>query len=283
MQDTYFISGNYSGEIMTLKKLQRNDDTYQCPNCGGPLEFSDGGFVAIVNGRLDMENYKPRYNCKKCGVFYREVMSTGYYDVFPMEAALQEQQEESGDTAGAEKTEPVAEENTLAAKSGPVALEKDADGKRHCPKCGREFRVVDGGAVRVVNGKVDMENTKPKYECDSCGVFYREVLTSGFYLPYPQEEEDKPKQSTKAEASGASPKKMVATGELSPMQLKRDENGQCKCPRCGEMMKYVEGGAVTLVDGKPNMDDVLDRFACDSCGSVYRRIVNTDYFQWFEK
>jgi hypothetical protein len=49
------------------------------------------------------------------------------------------------------------------------------------------------------------------------------------------------------------------------------------------MMKYVEGGAVTLVDGKPNMDDVLDRFACDSCGSVYRRIVNTDYFQWFEK
>ena len=74
-----------------------------------------------------------------------------------MEAAQQEQPEESGDTAGAEKTEPVAEENTLAAKSGPVALEKDADGKRHCPKCGREFRVVDGGAVRVVNGKVDME------------------------------------------------------------------------------------------------------------------------------
>ena len=50
---------------------------------------------------------------------------------------------------------------------------------------------VEGGAVRVVDGKVDMENVKPKYECDTCGVFYREVLMSGFYVPFPQEDDDK--------------------------------------------------------------------------------------------
>ena len=167
---------------MTLRKLQRNDDTFLCPNCGGPLEYSDGGAVAIVNGHLDMENYKPRYNCKKCSVFYREVMSTGYYDVFPLEESVKSKPKEHI------VKPPVP-------KEGPVSLEKDANGKRHCPKCGREFREVEGGAVRVVNGKVDMENTKPKYQCDSCGVFYREVLTSGFYLPYPQEEEDKLKNT----------------------------------------------------------------------------------------
>ena len=67
------------------------------------------------------------------------------------------------------------------------------------------------------------------------------------------------------------------------MILKPDENGKCECPRCGEMMDYVEGGAVRLVDGKPDMDDVLAHFCCESCGAVFRRIVNTDYYQFSEK
>ena len=34
---------------------------------------------------------------------------------------------------------------------------------------------------------------------------------------------------------------------------------------------------------KERMENVLDHFRCGRCGSVYRRIVNTDYFQWTEK
>ena len=144
--------------------------------------------------------------------------------------------------------------------------------------CGKRFRFVEGGAVRVVNGEVDMENIKPKYECDTCGVFYREVLTSGFYLPYPQEEEDKLKANEEP-----APSKVLSTGDLAPMILKRNENNQCQCPRCGAMMDYVEGQAVHLVDGKPDMENVWDHFHCGSCHSVFRRIVNTDYFQFAEK
>ncbi|MBO4852148.1 MAG: hypothetical protein J5477_00785 [Schwartzia sp.] len=159
-----------------------------------------------------------------------------------------------------------------------MALPKEPKGNETCPTCGHRFRFVEGGAVRVVDGKLDMENIKPKYECDTCGVFYREVLTSGFYLPYPQQEEDK----ISPHEEPAKPK-VLSTGDLAPMMLKRDENGQCPCPRCGEMMDYVEGEAVHLVDGKADMEDVWDRFHCKSCNSTFRRIVNTDYFQFAEK
>ena len=71
--------------------------------------------------------------------------------------------------------------------------------------------------------------------------------------------------------------------DLEPMQLKAGADGKCPCPRCGEKMDYIEGDAVKLVDGKPDMDDVWAHFSCPHCHSVYRRIVNTDYFQWSEK
>ncbi len=258
---------------MTLKKLHaREDGNYSCPVCGGELHYVDGGAVAIIDGQLDMENYKPRYECKACGVFYREVLTSGYYDVFPLE-----QEKKSGETPA---EQPVPPEPVT---SSPVQLTPDSNGIRRCPKCHTPFRFVDGGAVRVVNGKVDMENTKPKYECDTCGVFYREVLTSGYYLPYPQEEEDRPDTGEGSQPPPQKSHNIVAVGELKPMQLKPDANGKCPCPRCGEMMDYVEGSAVKLVDGRPDMEDVWAHFVCHSCDSVYRRIVNTDYFQWTEK
>ena len=78
-------------------------------------------------------------------------------------------------------------------------------------------------------------------------------------------------------------KKVRPTGELSPMELHRDANNQCTCPRCGELMNYVEGQPVRLVDGKPDMDNVKDHFHCPHCDSIFRRIASTYYFQWSEK
>ena len=71
---------------MTLRKLKKRDDgNFSCPACGGPLRFKDGEAVAVVSGQLDMDNYKPRYICDACKIYYRAVLTTDYYDVFPLD------------------------------------------------------------------------------------------------------------------------------------------------------------------------------------------------------
>ena len=258
---------------IALPKEPTGNET--CPVCGKHFRFVEGGAVRVVNGEVDMENVKPKYECDTCGVFYREVLSSGFYLPYP-----QQDEDRIPVPSSAEKSDASEEKKgeSAAAGRGPIALPKEPKGNETCPVCGKRFRFVEGGAVRVVNGEVDMENIKPKYECDTCGVFYREVLTSGFYLPYPQEEEDKLKANEEP-----APSKVLSTGDLAPMILKRNENNQCQCPRCGAMMDYVEGQAVHLVDGKPDMENVWDHFHCGNCHSVFRRIVNTDYFQFTEK
>ena len=258
---------------IALPKEPTGNET--CPVCGKHFRFVEGGAVRVVNGEVDMENVKPKYECDTCGVFYREVLSSGFYLPYP-----QQDEDRIPVPSSAEKSDASEEKKgeSAAAGRGPIALPKEPKGNETCPVCGKRFRFVEGGAVRVVNGEVDMENIKPKYECDTCGVFYREVLTSGFYLPYPQEEEDKFKANEEP-----APSKVLSTGDLAPMILKRNENNQCQCPRCGAMMDYVEGQAVHLVDGKPDMENVWDHFHCGNCHSVFRRIVNTDYFQFAEK
>ena len=137
-----------------------------------------------------------------------------------------------------------------------------------CPDCNAPLRREEGGPVQIVNGKVDMDATLPKYVCGSCGVFYRELLNSGFFDKFPL---PKPK------------KKLLRTGDIPPMELKRGPDGKATCPRCGERMDYVEGQPVRIVDGKPDMENVKDHFNCKECNSVFRRIATTDYFQWSEK
>ncbi len=142
-----------------------------------------------------------------------------------------------------------------------------------CPKCGGELAYQAGGAVSVVDGRVDMSTTLPRYICSHCGIYYQELLNSGYYDEFPL-----PKQP-KAER----PKKIIATGDIPPTQLRREADGKCECPRCGERMDFVEGQPVRIINGKPDMENVMDHFRCPYCGSVYRRLASTDYFQWSEK
>lgn len=264
---------------MALKKLQQaNNGEYGCPVCGRELYRVDGSAVHVVDGQVDLESHKPRYECDFCRVFYREVLTSGYYDAFPLS---KEQPPPFGEGRLPKRGKPPL-------PTAPVPLQPGQNGTRFCPRCHLPLRVVEGGGLEVFDGRVDMENTKPKYECDSCGVFYREVLTSGYYLPYPQQEEDRVQArpatlppSFPSESAGKT--EVLATRDLQPVQLKRDVEGHCACPRCSADMEYIEGGAVRLVDGKPYMDDVWDHFVCKNCDSVFRRIVGTDYFQWSEK
>ena len=87
-------------------------------------------------------------------------------------------------------------------------LKQETDGTYSCPACGRTLRRVEGSAMQVVDGQVDVESHKPRYECDSCAVFYREVLTSGYYDAFPLTEGRRSPVKTKM--SHASRKKKTA-------------------------------------------------------------------------
>jgi len=152
-----------------------------------------------------------------------------------------------------------------------LKLNRADNGEYVCPECGHVLQRVAGDAVTVVDGKFNMEDTKTRYECDSCKVFYRELLDTDYYDVFPLQQKKEKK------------KKILATGELQPMKLHLDKKGRCSCPRCGADMVVVEGQPVRIVDGKPTMEDVASYFRCEMCSSIYRRIVNTEYFQWAEK
>lgn len=153
-------------------------------------------------------------------------------------------------------------------------LVRDEAGSTVCPECGNLLEVIEGQPVTVVDGKLNMEDTETHYECHHCHLSFRRLLQTDYFtagdLP-PKEHKHKHKKLVKA------------TGTLEPMRLVRDAKGECECPRCGAVMQFVEGQPVRIVDGKLNMQDVLDHFSCPSCQSVYRRIAGTDYFQWHEE
>lgn len=167
-------------------------------------------------------------------------------------------------------------------------LKLNANKKLICPQCNGELRFSEGGAVRVVNGKVDMDATLPRYICDHCNVFYRELLGSGYYdvFDLPKEDRQVPKAPSVKPIQQAVPsikKRIVATGDIPPTILKREADGKCPCPRCGDRMNFIEAGPVQIVNGKPDFSNTIDHFICPYCRSVFRKIVGTDYFQWSEK
>ena len=153
-----------------------------------------------------------------------------------------------------------------------VKLEKNSNSKLVCPKCKNEIRKVEGGEIAIVNGRVDMDATLPRYICDECGVFYRELLNSGYYNTFDLPEHERQQK-----------KRIISTGDIPPQQLKREADGKCACPRCGERMDFVEAGPVQIVDGKPDFSNTVDHFNCPYCKSVFRKIANTDYYQWNDK
>jgi len=152
-------------------------------------------------------------------------------------------------------------------------LQVNAEKKFICPTCGQVLRKVEGGALTIVNGKVDMNATLPRHICDRCGVFYRELLKSGYYDVFDLPENERQQK----------PKRVIATGDIPPTILKRESDGKCPCPRCGERMDFVEAGPVQIVNGKPDFSNTMDHFNCPYCKSVFRKIVGTDYFQWSDK
>lgn len=163
-------------------------------------------------------------------------------------------------------------------------LSKAKDGVFVCPKCGGNLICLSGGQVRIVNGRVDYDNVKPKYVCLQCGEFYREVLNTGYFDVFSALEEDLANAKKESDFTGKKHKKVIKkTGDLAPVQLRHDARNQAKCPRCGAKMRYLEPEPAKIVNGRADFSDTVARFRCDECDSLYRQIASTDYYQWSEK
>lgn len=68
---------------------------------------------------------------------------------------------------------------------------------------------------------------------------------------------------------------------MDPVKLVRDADNNCKCPKCGANLKFIEGEPVKIVDGKLNMQDSEDHYKCEICKVSYRQLVHTEYYQWY--
>ncbi|BEU88207.1 hypothetical protein TAMA11512_16710 [Selenomonas sp. TAMA-11512] len=151
-----------------------------------------------------------------------------------------------------------------------VDLPRNEKGDRLCPICAKPLKYMAGGDVKIVGGKVNLDDVKPRYVCEDCNSYYIELLKSGYFEEYEGEKQEKPVRHVKA------------VSELQPVMLKADDAGHAVCPRCAGTLDWVDGVPVQIVDGKADMRNVEVHFHCQDCDSIFRKIAGTDYFQYSE-
>ena len=154
---------NDSNPVVALKKNAKG--ICSCPVCNGDLTFVDGGQVRVVNGQVDYENVKPRYVCYECKSFYRELLSSGLFEVFDLPP------EEQRKMRAVKKTGDLM----------PMQLKADTKGICECPRCGADMHFVEAGAVKIVNGRADMSDTVPHFACEECSSVYRRIASTDYY------------------------------------------------------------------------------------------------------
>lgn len=144
-----------------------------------------------------------------------------------------------------------------------------ANGTCKCPRCNAILTFVESQPVTIVDGKLNMDDTVAHYRCQFCDSIYRRIVNTDYYQWYEWMRPDKDKES--------------GVRDIQPSRLTPEENGERKCPRCRKALTFIEGQPVRIVDGKLNMEDTEGHYGCDACKSVFRKIANTDYYQWCEK
>ena len=254
---------------MSVTKLENGaNGSLLCPKCKGELVYKDGGQVRVVNGRVDYENVKPRYVCFSCKKFYREMLHSGFYDVFDLDEELEKESQELG-----EKTVPAASQPTPAQKEHPVVNLTKSGNSFKCPGCGKLLRCAEGSAIQVVNGRVDYESIKNRYICDDCRVYYRELRNSGMYERF-----ELPADEVKTEE-----KPPVKNKDVNPVvSLRKNSSGRYKCPVCEQELEFSDGGQVRVVNGKVDYENVKARYICRHCETFYRELLSSGLYEVFD-
>jgi len=216
-------------------KMEKNKEGFcECPQCGGKLTFIEYVPMTIIDGKINREDQDPHYECGCCNTVYRRIVSTDYYQTY---------------------------ERVVRKNNEPIQLQKDKDGILHCPRCQSPLVYFPSAPVRVLDGKLDMKDTEPRYECGCCNFVFRRLVHTDFFLC------DDRKVSLSSDA----------------VQLQKDANDKVLCPRCQEELRYVEYQPVQVIDGSVNLDRGEAHYACDHCHLTYRRIVHTDFYQVYDK
>lgn len=148
----------------------------------------------------------------------------------------------------------------------PIQLTPDANGKCKCPKCGAALTYVDSQPVQIVDGKLNMEDTESHYCCASCESIYRRIVGTAYYQWYQWKIKAKARQ-----------RKVKG---IEPTKLSPNADGVRTCPSCGAALTFIESQTIKVVNGKLNTQDTEDHYQCEACNAVYRKIVNTNYYQW---
>ncbi|WP_297569295.1 hypothetical protein [uncultured Anaerovibrio sp.] len=252
---------------MSVTKLESGaSGSLICPECKGELVYKDGGQVRVVNGRVDYENIKPRYVCFSCKKFYREMLHSGFYDVFDLDEELEKEAQELNKKPEPPKKTSAKEDRVV------VNLEKSGNSFK-CPGCGKLLRCADGSAIQVVDGRVDYESIKNRYICDDCRYFYRELLNSGMYERF-----DLPESEVKTEA-----KTPVKNEDVNPVvALRKNSSGRYKCPVCDQELEFSDGGQVRIVNGRVDYENVKARYICRRCETFYRELLSSGLYEVFE-
>lgn len=234
---------------MEPKKLVANEKgEYKCPCCGAILQFIEGQPVSIINGKLNMEDVDGKYYCKECSSIFRRLLNTEYYQRYDVD--IESIQESVGLTKNVEEFT-------------PVKLDPDAPEGCSCPICNHKLQFIAGKPIQIVDGKFNMEDAEGRFYCEACHSEFRRLLNTDYYQYYEVE------------------KKNIA--DLDPIKLDINHPEKCYCPICATKLELIEGRPVQIIGGKLNMKDTEAHFRCPKCQGVYRRLVNTEYYQWYEE
>lgn len=66
----------------------------------------------------------------------------------------------------------------------PVKLVKDIKGNCECPHCKQALRYIEAQPVRIVNGKLNLEDSEAHYECEKCNLLFRRVVHTEYFQCY---------------------------------------------------------------------------------------------------
>lgn len=66
----------------------------------------------------------------------------------------------------------------------PVKLVCDGEQAAKCPRCGEALTLVKGQPVRVVEGKLNMQDCEDHFKCAGCKAVYRPILHTEYYQLY---------------------------------------------------------------------------------------------------
>jgi uncharacterized protein with PIN domain len=143
----------------------------------------------------------------------------------------------------------------------PVRIAPDKDGVCSCPECGGKLTFIEYMPVQVIDGKLNMEDSEPHYECGACNLIFRRIVSTEFYQSYERK----------------------VSKNIEPFQIKKGEGDKARCPRCNSKLVFIAAMPAHIYNGRLNMEDCEAHYECGCCNLSFRPLVCTDFYQTYDR